>query len=163
MNIRPIEPGDSLEELTALLHRAYADLGQMGLNYTAVDQTPATTAERTSEGQCFVAVDASGLVGTITVTPPRQDSACEHYRRGEVATFNQFAVAPERQNCGLGSQLLEHAEVWARSQGYGAVAIDTAEPARHLVSFYSRRGYIHVGWAQWEGKRYRSVIMSKEL
>lgn len=37
--IRPIEPGDSLEELTRLLHRAYAPLGKLGLNYTAVDQS----------------------------------------------------------------------------------------------------------------------------
>jgi GNAT superfamily N-acetyltransferase len=110
-----------------------------------------------------VAVDASRLVGTITVTPPRSESGCEYYRRAEVATLNQFAVAPEHQFHGLGSRLLEYAESWARSHGYGAVAIDTAEPASHLLSFYARRGYIHVGWVQWTGKRYRSVIMRKEL
>ncbi len=161
--IRPIEPDDSLEELTTLLHRAYAELGQMGFNYTAVDQSPAITAERVLKGQCFVAVEASKLVGTITVTPPRLESACEHFRRAEVAALNQFAVAPENQSLGLGSRLLEYAESWARSHRYGAVAIDTAEPASHLVSFYARRGYIHVGWVQWTGKRYRSVVMSKEL
>ena len=37
--IRALGPHDSIEELTALLHRSYAALGAMGLNYTAVDQT----------------------------------------------------------------------------------------------------------------------------
>ena len=38
IEIRQFGPDDSIEELTALLHRAYARLGSMGLNYTAVDQ-----------------------------------------------------------------------------------------------------------------------------
>jgi hypothetical protein len=33
-----VDPNDSFEELTGLLHRAYASLGAMGFNYTAVDQ-----------------------------------------------------------------------------------------------------------------------------
>lgn len=161
--IRPIAPDDSLEELTALLHRAYAVLGKMGLNYTAVDQSPATTAERIAGGQCFVAVASSGLVGTIVVKPSHPQSTCEHFRRPDVASAHQFAVAPEHQSRGLGTRLLEHAESWVRNHLYTEIAIDTAEPAKHLVSFYERRGYRHIGWAQWEGKRYRSVIMSKDL
>ncbi len=161
--IRPIAPGDSLEELTFLLHRAYADLGNMGLNYTAVDQSSAVTAERIAEGQCFVAVGPSALIGTIVVNPPDPESTCEYFRRPEVASAHQFAVAPELQGQGLGSRLLECAESWALSHRYTAVAIDTAEPAEHLVSFYERRGYLRVGWAQWAGKRYRSVVMSKDL
>jgi hypothetical protein len=37
--IRPLEEADSLGELTSLLHRAYAQLSDLGLNYTAVDQS----------------------------------------------------------------------------------------------------------------------------
>ena len=44
--IRQLAPADSLEELTHLLHRAYAQLGGMGLNYTAVSQPTETTARR---------------------------------------------------------------------------------------------------------------------
>lgn len=161
--IRPIAPDDSLEELTALLHRAYAVLGNMGLNYTAVDQSLATTAERVAEGQCFVAVGSSGLVGAIVVTPPQPQSSCEYFTRPDVAGAHQFAVAPEHQSRGVGTRLLECSESWARSHRYAAIAIDTAEPARHLVSFYEKRGYRHVGWTQWPEKRYRSVIMSKDL
>jgi hypothetical protein len=38
ISIRQLTSADSLEELTDLLHAAYKRLGDMGLNYTAVDQ-----------------------------------------------------------------------------------------------------------------------------
>ena len=50
ISIRPIEPGDDVAALTDMLHRAYAVLGAMGLNYTAVDQTCEVTRERLAGG-----------------------------------------------------------------------------------------------------------------
>ena len=161
--IRPLEPNDSLEELTKLLHRAYAPLGKLGLNYTAVDQSEATTARRIAKGQCFVAVESSNLVGTIVVDPTLPQSPCEYFARAGVASAHQFAVAPEWQGQGLGSRLLRRAEVWAKERGFVEIAVDTAEPAEHLISYYVRWGYRRVGWVQWEGKQYRSVVMSKDL
>lgn len=38
MQVRRIAPGDSLEALTALLHRAYARLAAMGFRYLAAHQ-----------------------------------------------------------------------------------------------------------------------------
>lgn len=49
-HIRPFSATDSVAELTSLLHRAYARLAQMGLNYTAVDQSPDVTARRIEGG-----------------------------------------------------------------------------------------------------------------
>jgi hypothetical protein len=43
------------------------------------------------------------------------------------------------------------------------MAVDTAEPATHLVAWYARLGYRPVETVQWRGKKYRSVIMSKTL
>ncbi len=40
--VRRFEDADA-EDLTELLHAACAELGAMGLNYTAVDQDPETT------------------------------------------------------------------------------------------------------------------------
>jgi hypothetical protein len=64
--IRPIDPTDSLAAITVLLHSAYARLGAMGFNYTAVDQTEETTRKRVAGGTCLVAVDGCEPVGTIT-------------------------------------------------------------------------------------------------
>jgi GNAT superfamily N-acetyltransferase len=164
VEIREIGSGDSVEELTELLHAAYAHLGNMGLNYTAVDQPVSTTIERIGAGHCLVAVDGGRLVGTIVVEPTSADaSECPYFARPGVASAHQMAVAPRYQGQGIGSRLLDAAEAWARSNGYLEMALDTAEPAKHLVEMYARRGYRHVGVTQGEGKHYRSVFMSKSL
>ena len=54
--IRPIEPGDSIAELTELLHRAYAPLAELGFQYVACHQTEETTRRRIASGECHVAV-----------------------------------------------------------------------------------------------------------
>ena len=161
--IRPLAADDSIVELTALLHRAYARLGAMGLNYTAVDQPPEETAQRLGCGTCFVATRGADLVGTILVHPTYAANDCAWFTRPGVACIHQFAVDPSLQGAGLGRALLRRAEDWARDAGFAEVAMDTAEPATHLVSLYHRLGYATVGTVQWPGKVYRSVVLSKTL
>jgi GNAT superfamily N-acetyltransferase len=162
-HIRVLSSDDSIEALTSLLHRAYARLGSLGLNYTATDQSPAVTADRAGSGICYVAVLGSELVGTITVRRTHTESLCSYYNQPGVATAHQFAVAPEHQGAGIGSALLAQAETWASENGFTALALDTAGPVTDLIEFYSRRGYRKVGMVQWPGKRYRSVVMRKHL
>ena len=161
--LRPLAPGDSIVELTALLHRAYARLGEMGLNYTAVDQPPEVTAKRLGGGTCFVATQGGRLVGTILVHPTYASNDCEWFTRPGVACIHQFAVDPSLQGGGVGRRLLQRAEDWARDEGFAEVAMDTAEPATHLVAFYARLGYESVDTVQWPGKVYRSVVLRKRF
>jgi len=161
--IRVLAVDDSIEELTKLLHHAYARLGAMGLNFTAVDQSPEVTLQRTNWGSCYVAVAGTALVGTIVVRPTHQSSECCIYNQPGVATAHQFAVAPEYQNTGIGSALLAQAEQWAVENGFNWLALDTAEPVTGLIEFYERRGYHKVGTVRWPGKKYRSVVMKKSL
>ena len=67
--IRELSLNDSLGEITKLLHRAYARLGAMGLNYTAVDQSPEVTAERIAGGHCLIAEMDGKVVGTVLIKP----------------------------------------------------------------------------------------------
>ncbi len=161
--IRTLQPGDSLLELTNLLHRAYARLGAMGLNYTAVDQCPDVTAKRIAGGLCYV-VEAEGkLAGTIVVKPTYRENECEYFTRPGVAAVHQFAVDPDAQGKGIGRALLHACEKWAQEHGYRELAMDTAEQAEHLIKLYTDLGYKHVGFVQWTGKVYRSVVLSKTL
>jgi len=163
LEIRDLLPEDSLATLTGLLHAAYSALGGMGLNYTAVDQSIEKTAERVGRGRCLVAVSGSEIVGTILVVPSDPRSQCPYYGQPHVATVHQFAVLPEHQGRGVGSALLGRAEVLAQAEGYQELALDTAEPAGHLLEYYRRRGYRRVAAVSWPGKRYRSVVLSKEV
>lgn len=168
-NLRPLSASDSLAELTALLHRAYAPLGAAGMNFTAVSQTEAQTAERVAGGHCLVAERDGRLLGTVTVNgafdPNRQAwaRATPWFYRADVAHFHQFAVAPEAQGEGVGSALLAGAEAWARNHGHCGLALDTAVPAAELRQRYTRAGFAPVDEVHWLGKTYRSVVMVKPL
>ncbi len=162
MIVRGLGPADSIDELTALLHAAYAALGRLGFNYTAVDQSEAVTRDRIARGDCIVVTDADRLIGTLTFMAPGQCwPGTPWYRRPDVAVIGQFGVHPDDQRRGVGSLLLREAERMAERCGASELALDTAEGADHLIDWYRRQGYRIVEQAQWENKTYRSVIMSK--
>jgi len=163
MLIRLWDDGQSIAALTRLLHAAYAGLGAMGFNYTAVDQTEIVTRQRISRGDCLVALDGAELVGTVMLHAPGQSKGCACYERPDVATIGQFGVLPQRQGQGVGTLLLGEAERRALSAGAVELALDTSEGADHLIAWYGRHGFRFVEHAQWKGKTYRSVIMSKRL
>jgi len=163
LTVRTLSSNDSVVALTQLLHRAYARLGAMGLNYTAVDQTPEVTAKRIEGGQCYIAGWSGSLAGTIVVKPTYQTNDCEYFTKPGVAAVHQFGVEPSLQGKGIGKALLGMLETWARERGFREIAMDTAEQASHLLSLYSSLGYKHVGFVRWPGKVYRSVVLSKAL
>lgn len=163
LTLRILRDTDSLQELTGLLHRAYAELGSAGLNFTAVDQSPEVTAQRIAGGTCFLAHWGETLVGTVLAKPAEPGSACRYFRQPGVATLRQFAVDPGHRGKGVGLRLIEACEQWARDAGFEEIALDTARPAQHLISLYTRLGYQIVDTVQWEGKTYESVVMRKQL
>lgn len=163
LTVRTLSSSDSITALTALLHRAYAPLGAMGLNYTAVHQAPEVTARRIEGGQCHVAEWSGTLAGTLVVKPTYADSDCAYFTKPGVAAVHQFGVEPALQGKGIGKALLAVAERWALERGFDELAMDTAEQAEHLLRLYSRLGYQPVGFVRWPGKVYRSVVLGKRL
>ena len=164
VTIRPLSPGDSIEELTALLHRAYAELAAMGLRYAATNQTPEVTARRIAEGECAVAVLDGVVVGTITFYPADRVNGTEWYDRPDVAAFGQFGVEPHLRRHGIGSALLEHVTARAAATGARELACDTSEDAPHLIRSYEARGFRRVGTADRRPyTNYLSVVLSKTL
>jgi len=161
--IRPLNDADSIGDLTALIHRAYAQLAAMGLRHTAVDQSRQTTAKRIHGGTCFVATLADKIVGTIVVHPTYDESPCAYFTLAGVAAAHQLAIEPAYQGLGIGRALLHKAEDWAASRGFRELALDAAERATHLLDLYTRLGYRPVGRVQWPGKDFRCVVLSKTL
>jgi GNAT superfamily N-acetyltransferase len=154
---------DDLNELTLLLNRAYKQLADLGFRYLATHQDVKTTKERIEKATCLVAIYANKIIGTVCYYSPENASGCEWYERENVATFGQFGVEPELQKSGIGGMLVDEIEKLAIQDNTGELAIDTAEGASHLINFYKKRGYRHVGYIQWDVTNYRSVILSKKL
>ena len=161
--IRDLQDGDSIEALTALLHRAYARLLEMGLRYWATHQTVEDTRTRITGGRCLVAVLDGRIVGTVTYQYPPRWRDTPWYLRSDVACVSQFAVEPEHQRRGVGSALMTRAEQIATEDGVTELALNTAEPAVHLIDYYVKRGYRAVDHTDGTLPHYRSVILSKRL
>ncbi|MCX8997043.1 GNAT family N-acetyltransferase [Rhizobiaceae bacterium BDR2-2] len=163
VELRRLAASDSITELTDLLHRAYARLAAMGLRYMATHQSETVTLERIDQGECYVAVAEGRLVGTIVFKEAARTAGSPWLDRPEIASLGQFAVDPGLQAQGLGRRLLDFVEGRARQTGAREIALDTAEPATHLVQWYGRCGYRLIEHVRWSHTNYRSVIMSKPL
>lgn len=163
--VRKWQPGgDSLQELTDLINRAYKALADQGMRYVGTHQGPETTAQRIAGGLTWVALDGSRLIGTVTVYPPGSMSGCPYYRDEAPAVFGQFAVCPNHQKKRIGSQLLNRAEGSARQWGATLLACDTSEQALGLIEMYQKWGFAVVGEADWRpAVNYKSVILAREI
>jgi len=163
IEVRPLRPSDSLDELTALLHRAFGPLGRLGLPCTCVGQSVEVTRQRARRGQCYVAVAGDRLVGTMTLEAPDSGSDCATYRRSTVASLHQFAVDPMVQGLGCGEAMLQFAQRRARDLGYCTLALDTPSRAAHLVSFYQSQGFRPVAEFRKSDKPYWSTVLCKTV
>lgn len=162
LDVRLFVPDDA-PALTAFLHRAYAELGARGLNFTAVDQDADTTLYRATKGRCWVATaPGSGqIVGTLTITLPPGPYVAElaPFARRAGAWLNQTAVDPDERGRGIASTLWRTGLAWAAGQGVTTIGVDTAAPATHLQQLYARWGFEPHGTVRWPGKTYESVVM----
>jgi GNAT superfamily N-acetyltransferase len=161
--IRRLSTQDSFEDLTDLLHRAYAPLAAAGMHFLATHQSAKTTQHRCESGDCFVIEHEERVVATITVYHDRADSDCLLYRDPGVWYFGQFAVEPHLQRNGIGESLLKHAEEFARSMGATHFGCDTSEQSARLIAYYTRLGFSPVGFQQWPEVNYRSVVLMKKI
>lgn len=164
ITVRLLNEGDSLEELTGLLHRAYQGQVEMGLRPLAGRQDVETTRKRCGSGECYVAADEAGrLVGTILFHEVEDAKGPPWFQNSFVDSFSQFAVDPDVQGRGIGQMLLDMAEARAKQCGSTELGLSMAEPDRKLMEFYTRRGYRFVEFWQWPYTNYRSAILSKKL
>jgi len=163
IEIRLWTEADEVGRITEILHKAYAQLADLGFKYHATWQGDDVTLKRLNSGISYLALNEDTIVGTITLYLPPLFSGCSWYERGDVASFGQFGVDPEFQHNGIGSMLLAAVEAEATRRGIPHLALDTAEGAEHLIKLYKRRRFKFVGYADWDITNYRSVILSKEL
>ena len=161
--IRPLQPDDSFEDLTRLLHDAYRPLAERGMRYVASFQDVNTTRYRCEQGTCLVAVEGDRLVGTLTLNSVDNTTGCDWYEQPGVAACHQFAVHPDFQGSGVGRMLMDAIGDVAREQGISEIGVDTSEHATELIALYERNGFRHVGTADWPDTNYESVVMSRSL
>jgi GNAT superfamily N-acetyltransferase len=157
---------EDASELTALLNTAYRQLQDQGLNFTAATQDVETTRQRVAEGVCWVVEhEHDGCVAasmTMSVPAPAEiRSLSEHAREPGTGWLCQVAVGPELRGRSVARTLFDVVCEWAITHGIATIGLDTAAPAEHLVTMYTRWGFAHVDDVQFAGKNYDSVVMTR--
>lgn len=155
---------DSVEELTALLHRAYKRLADMGFNYTAVNQSVETTRERIEGCDCFIATLDNRICGTVNLDLRGRDDPPWVAGRKDCAYASQLAVEPTLRKLGLGAKLMGILPKAAREGGL-CILRRRYQRARGLSDRLLHRTWrgtkIVEPRRQLEGKSYRSVVLAK--
>jgi GNAT superfamily N-acetyltransferase len=140
---------------------------EMGLQPLAGRQDAATTKKRTSNGECYLAIQATltgdKIVGTILFHEVEDAKGPPWFQRKDVDSFSQFAVDPDIQGKGIGQALLDTVERRAFECGAKELGLSMAEPDAGLMQYYLRRGYRFIEHWQWPYTNYRSAILSKPL
>lgn len=165
ISIRPFVREDAAP-LTELLHESFAELGDTGLNYTAVYQDAETTLARALAGSCFIAEIDTQMVGSITISLPPPDAIralTSAAREPHRACLNQFAVLPAMRKRGIATALWQMTLDWANDNGATSLGIDSAKTAAHLVRLYRFLGFTIVDTIQLADKTYESVVMTRPL
>lgn len=162
LDFRKFRESDSLEELTELLHLAYAGHAQAGRMFFACHQNVDDTRRRISRGECWLALRDNKITGTVTLTPAHRFPDGYPAPPG-AGMFQQLAILPNLRGRGLGNALLELAENRLRELGSPAAALDTSSLATDLIQWYERRGYARAGTWKWSVTNYESVVLGKVL
>jgi GNAT superfamily N-acetyltransferase len=168
IELRRLNETDSFEEITDLLHRAYAPLAARGMAYVATHQSADVTRDRCARGLTWVGILDGRIVATITLEPSpatvKATSGGDHYLRPGIAKFQQFAVDPALKGTGLGGRMMDLIEAHAKELGARELALDTSVYATGLIAMYGKRGYRDVGPIDWRpSTNYPSVVLSKIL
>ncbi|HYF81188.1 MAG TPA: GNAT family N-acetyltransferase [Symbiobacteriaceae bacterium] len=132
-----------------LLHAAHRWNYAAGFNFTAATVALPEVVKRINESEVYL-ISADGTPeGTVTIF--------------DDGTIGWLGVAPEAQGRGHARRLLAFAEGRIRQMGLHTAKLDTPVSHPWLPAFYQRCGYQPVGTVHWEGKRYDSVLLEKEL
>ena len=151
--IRSARPEDA-EAALAVMHAAHAWNLANGFNFTAVTMTLPELAARLAPETFFVAEREGRVIGTVEVQPEAEAG---------LWGLHLLAVDPGVPEKGVGRALVAFAERLAAAGGGEWLRLDTPETHPWLPGFYERLGYARTGTVQWEGKLYRSVLLTKAI
>lgn len=170
--VRRFMTGDSVPEITALLHRAYARQRALGLDPLAGRQDDTITLDRVLASEAYLAVaDVSKhdsdrneiIVGIILFNEHEKVTFPAAFLEPRTSHFAMFAVDPQLQGIGVGVKLMEQCETRARETGSDRLALSMAEPDTSLRRYYERRNYEFIEYWQWPYTNYRSLILARQF
>lgn len=145
--IRPARPSDAIavSELAGIAYAPYVQ--RMGIEPAPMRENYAALVDA---GQVWVA-EHDGIVVGLLVLKLESDHLL----------LDNIAVSPDRQGTGVGKQLLDLADAYARARGLAEVRLYTNEAMTENLAYYRRHGFVETRRATDRG--YRRVFFTKRV
>lgn len=80
-----------------------------------------------------------------------------------ILVVHRLCVDPARQRGGLGNQMMDFAEDFARQEGYAGIRLDTYSNNPAALRLYERRGYCRTGEVRFRGRSLPFYCFEKAL
>jgi GNAT superfamily N-acetyltransferase len=149
----------SWEEITELLHPAFAERAEQGMKFTAVNQDVTTTINRVKDGLCLVALIDERLVGTLTFRFEKVSGTKKWYYETTYGYLSQLAVHPQYKRLGIGNELQKERLNLCYQNKVDASFLSTAYNAKPLIKWNLRMGAQQVDFVSFKNTNYYSVIL----
>lgn len=133
-NIKIVEKSNSVswEEITEVIHDAYAEREQQNLHFAAFKSTPEENAQKIVDGKCFVALDGTKVVGVVFLRCPswpyltNKNGKEKRYCDKNYGTVLNLSVKEKYKSRGIGRKLLERLIEECKKQKLDSIMIDTS-------------------------------------
>ena len=151
--VRRYRPSDDDARLRDLHERAlrevdaYVEAPEWDADLDAIEET------YLDAGGTFLVGELDDEIVAMGALKPREEPGTTELTR--------MRVAPEHQQQGYGTRLLEELERRARKLGYGRLVLDTTERQVGAQRLYERFGYERVNETEWRG--YTVLFYEKRL
>ena len=143
VEIRPAVPAeyDAVGELTV---EAYSHDGFVRGEYA---MTLRAAADRAAKAELWVAVDSSGLLGTVTYCPV--GSIYREIGRDDEGEFRMLGVAGRARGLGIGTALTEHCISRTLELGQRRIVMSSAVYMTTAHRIYERLGFVRLPERDW--------------
>lgn len=148
----------SYKDVVDLLHEAFRERLEQGLNYTCSTMTEEQFRDKTANGIVYVAIDdETGLCGTATLTIKTD-------RKGVKYGYNEYnGIRSDMKGKGIGSMLYIYTERESRKNGCKYLLSDTSTKAKSAVKYHLKNGFKIIGLESYRSTNYWSYVFRRQL
>ena len=163
MNILVVEKPESItyDQIHRLLWEANEQNRRSGFHLRTAELSGIELEKRIGKnGKCFVAMDGTKLIGTISVRLVERNT---WYFKGLLPDYILAGVLPEYQGMHVNSMLAAKVFEFAGNNDFDAIELDTATNNLHAINVYKHQGFKIVDYVIHPELDHDSVVMIKWL
>ncbi len=139
--------------LAAVYRSAYSENQRLGFPAKAGSATAGTVEKWLRDARVFVAEFNNDIIGGVRLEQTDEDRV----------KLSRLAVHEDWKGNGIGSRLLDFAEMTAREWGHSTIWLTTPEEHPYLPDLYRKRGFEKASPYPLEDRDYDEIVMEKRI